>query len=1220
MLNTIKQIFSPPDFPDNKIEPNFSRIIFVLMAATWAIVAIGLVTTFSLIEDKVFGIIFILIMISMLLTVNFLIQREHLRLGSIVYIFVIWCFATIAIYLGSGTSSPELTLYVVLTIIAGVMLNVRWAGALAILSATVVFGIALLEMNNHPFPHVFIEAPLVRWFNFFLYLFFAITPVYLALTYLSQALHHTQQENKQRKEAEHALRESEERFRILVESSIQGILVHRETVPLFVNDAYAHILGYDSPDEILALPTMVPLIAPYERERLLGYLAARVRGDDAPTHYEFDSICKDGSVVTLQQIVTTIQWGGETAVMGAIIDITEQKQTEIALQESEARYHSVVEAMAEGVVMHQASGEILFANSAAEHILGLTMDQMMGRTSLDPRWRTIHEDGTLFPGETHPAMITLRTGEPVRNVVMGVYKPDGNLSWISVNSQPLQPPDETSPYGVVATFHDITELKQAEQALKEQEAHYRALFENLPIPVFTKDRQGVYTSSNVENLHYWADNPVGKTDFELLDHEVARALRDTDQRVMKNGEVVTKEEVLIDTPLGDRQVLTRKVPLLDNDNKVIGILGASIDITERKEIEISLKNSEARYRSLFEQANDAIFLNTIDDVIIDVNRRACEMLGYSREELLTMTVSDLQAPEIRQQRGEVIKYEIEHFAGVPFETVDIHKDGTRIAVEVNTSLIVDNQNQQLALSIVRNISQRKQAEQALRESEERLNGIVISAMDAIIVIDEMQKIVLFNPTAERVFGYTAEEIIGKPLTNLMPERFRHGHERHVHAFGLTGLTNRLMGQDALYGLRSDGEEFPIEASISQSMINEEQYFTAILRDITKRIELEEQFYQAQKMEAIGLLAGGIAHDFNNLLTPIMVYADLGMMDLTREDRVYEYLQQIEKTASRAKQLTQQILALSQKQLLVLETLELNAVVHDISNLLQRVIGENILLEMNLQDNLPFVQADANQLGQILMNLAVNARDAMPNGGVLEIKTRFVRLNEVLEGLPAAIPPNSYIVLSVRDAGVGMGEEVKHHLFEPFFTTKESGRGTGLGLSTVHSIVQRHHGHIQFDSQIGEGTVFKIYLPVTREEKVEVETPALSPVEDVLVTGTVLIVEDEISVRIPLTQVLLLKGYRVLEAINGEEALQIAFSCDDNIHLLLTDMMMPDMNGYELHQKLIELFPAIKVLYMSGYSGDFIEQLTLSTQVDFLQKPFKLQQLTEKVNKIINNNS
>lgn len=1218
MLNTIKQIFSPPIFPD-ETKTYRARIINTIMTGTWVIVILGLIATFVLFMNKAINVFLILILIGMLLIINYLVRHDHLRLGSFLYILVFWGMATIAIYIGSGTSSPELNLYIALTIIAGILLGVRWAVLLAILNGTVVLGIALLEINNYPFPHVFMEAPLVRWFNFVLFLFLAILPVYITFTYLSKALNHAQQENKQRIDAEKALKESEERFRILIESSIQGILVHRETKPLFVNAAYARILGYDSPNEILTLPSVVSLIAPYERERLLGYHSSRMKSENAPTHYEYDAVCKDGSIVTLQQIVTTLQWDGAWAVMGTTLDVTEQKQAEKALWESEERYHSVVEAMAEGIVMHQANGEILFANSAAEHILGLTMDQMMGRTSLDPRWRAIHEDGTSFPGETHPAMITLRTGESVRNVVMGVYKPDGNLSWISVNSQPLQQSNEASPSGVVATFHDITELKQAEQALKEQEAYHRALFENLPIPVFTKDRQGVYTSSNAENLRYWSANPIGKTDFELLDHEVARSLRDTDQHVMKNGEVITKEEILIDTPLGDRQVLTRKVPLLGKDNKVIGILGASIDITQRKEIEISLKNSEARYRSLFEQANDAIFLNTIDDVIIDVNRRACEMLGYSREELLTMTVSDLQAPEVRQSHGQVIKHELEHFAGTPFETVDIHKDGARIPVEVSTSLFVDNQNQQLAISIVRNISRRKQAEQALRESEERLNGIVVSAMDAIIVIDETQKIVLFNPTAEHVFGYTVEEIIGQPLTNLMPERFRHGHKRHVQAFGFTGLTNRLMGQDVLYGLRSDGEEFPIEASISQSMINGEQYFTAILRDITKRIELEGQFYQAQKMEAIGLLAGGIAHDFNNLLTPIMVYADMGMLDLTREDRVYEYLQQIEKTASRAKQLTQQILALSQKQLLVLETLELNAVVHDISNLLQRVIGENISLEMHLQDNLPFVQADANQLGQILMNLAINARDAMPNGGILEIKTGFVRLNQALEGLPAVIPPNSYIVLSIRDTGIGMEDEVKHHLFEPFFTTKEVGRGTGLGLSTVHSIVQRHHGYIQFDSLLGEGTVFQIYLPITHEEKIDIEAPSPSPpIEDVSVTGTVLIVEDETSVRIPLTQVLLLKGYRVLEATNGEEALRIASTCDDSIQLLLTDMMMPDMNGYELHQKLIEVFPAIKVLYMSGYSGDFIEQLTLSTQVDFLQKPFKLQQLTEKVHKIVNN--
>ena len=638
---------------------------------------------------------------------------------------------------------------------------------------------------------------------------------------------------------------------------------------------------------------------------------------------------------------------------------------------------------------------------------------------------------------------------------------------------------------------------------------------------------------------------------------------------------------------------------------------------ERHRIEDELRSSEARFRTFVNHAADAFFLHDEAGNILDVNHQACESLGYSREELMGMTpynfdaITDptfLDQMEARLNTGEVIA----------FDTVHRRKDGSVFPVEVRVRPFWQGQRR-FAVSLARDITERKQAEHALRKSEARLNGIIVSAMDAIIVINKLQKIVLFNPTAERVFGYTAEEVIGRPLTRLMPKRFHQQHEKLVNAFGQANVTNRQMGQNVLYGLRKDGHEFPIEVSISQSSVNGEQYFTAILRDITKHLELEGQLIQTQKMEAIGLLAGGIAHDFNNLLTPIMMSADLAMMKLSNENLVYEQLQQIQRTAIRAKQLTQQILSLSRKQILATEILQINDVVRDISNLLHRLIEENIRLKINLQDNLPLIKADVNQLGQIIMNLAINARDAMPNGGVLEIETALVTLDQVLVGLPEDILPGSYVLLSVSDTGMGMDEKVKHRLFEPFFTTKEAGRGTGLGLSTILSIAQRHNGYIQFDSRLGKGTVFRVYLPLTPDTEIHLEKPTLSSLKGDLVIGNILIVEDETAVRMPLAHALQLKGHHVLEAANGEEALQIASTFTEDIHLLLTDMMMPGMNGFELWQRLVELFPAIKVLYMSGYSGDIVEQLTLSSQVNLLQKPFTLEQLAKKIQMVLNAN-
>ena len=587
---------------------------------------------------------------------------------------------------------------------------------------------------------------------------------------------------------------------------------------------------------------------------------------------------------------------------------------------------------------------------------------------------------------------------------------------------------------------------------------------------------------------------------------------------------------------------------------------------ERHRMEDELRSSEARFRTFVNHAADAFFLHDEAGTILDVNHQACESLGYSCEELMGMTlyhfdaITDptfLEQMEVRLNAGEVIAFDTEHR----------RKDGSVFPVEVRVRPFWQGKRR-FAVSLARDITERKQAEQALKKSEARLNGIIVSAMDAIIVINKLQNIVLFNPTAERVFGYSAEEIIDQPLTRLMPKRFHQQHQKLVDAFGQANMTNRQMGHNILYGLRKDGHEFPIEVSISQSCVNGEQYFTAVLRDITKRLELEGQLIQTQKMETIGLLAGGIAHDFNNFLTPIMMYADLAMMKLPKENLVYEHLQQIQRTATRAKELTQQILSLSRKQMLAIENLQINDVVREISNLLQRLIGENISLKISLQGNLPLIKADVNQFSQIIMNLAINARDAMPNGGVLEIKTVLVTLDQVLVGLPEDIPPGSYVLLSVSDTGMGMDEKVKHHLFEPFFTTKESGRGTGLGLSTILNITHRHHGYIQFDSRLGKGTVFRVYLPITTDTQMHLEKPTLTSLEGDLITGNILIVEDETAVRMPLAHALQLKGHNVLEATNGEDALQIASTYTDDIHLLLTDMMMPGMNGFELWQRLV----------------------------------------------------
>jgi PAS domain S-box-containing protein len=390
----------------------------------------------------------------------------------------------------------------------------------------------------------------------------------------------------------------------------------------------------------------------------------------------------------------------------------------------------------------------------------------------------------------------------------------------------------------------------------------------------------------------------------------------------------------------------------------------------------------------------------------------------------------------------------------------------------------------------------------------------------------------------------------------------------------------------------------------------------VFRDISARKALEEQLYQARKMEAIGRLAGGIAHDFNNILVPILGYADLGMRRLPPDDRLYNYLKMIHEAADRAAGLTHQILAFSRRQVLEMELLDLNTVVAKFEKMIRHLIGEDIVLQTFLEADLYRVKADRGQIEQVLMNLAINARDAMPNGGQLTIETTNTYLDEAYVAKHTeAQPPGYYAMLAVSDTGCGMDAETQQQIFEPFFTTKKPGAGTGLGLATVFGIIKQHQGNIWVYSEPENGASFRIYLPQTREG---VFTPNNLPsLTSLYGTETILVVEDEDMVRKLAVETLEAHGYHVLEAPTPKAGIQQVAEAKAPIDLLLTDVIMPEMNGLVLYQNVVALQPDIKVLYMSGYTDNIIvHHGILDEGVNFLQKPFTVQSLTRIVRQVL----
>ena len=470
------------------------------------------------------------------------------------------------------------------------------------------------------------------------------------------------------------------------------------------------------------------------------------------------------------------------------------------------------------------------------------------------------------------------------------------------------------------------------------------------------------------------------------------------------------------------------------------------------------------------------------------------------------------------------------------------------------------------------ISERKQTDAALRDSQERLLGIISSAMDAIITVDGNQRIIVFNRAAEQIFRCPAKDALGQILDKFIPQRFREAHRKHIRNFGQTGVSSRSMSSPGtLMGLRADGEEFPVEATISQVKTASETLYSVILRDISMRKRTEEELRQAQKMEAVGHLAGGIAHEFNNYLGIIMGYSDLMEEEQVENESLRLGLTEIKGATQKAASLTRQLLAFSRKQVIEPTVLDLNASVWEAHKLLRRLIPANIDVIPVLHPDLGKVKADPAQIQQILINLVVNARDAMPQGGKISIETAGVVLDEEFASRYFDVVPGDYIMISVSDNGEGIDPDTLPHIFEPFFTTKQAGKGTGLGLSTTYGIVKQSGGHITVASVRGRGTTFRIYFPKLAEANVSADshprtTANSHPEPSPTGIATILLVEDESGLRKLMKKVLERQGYRVLETKDGQEALSV---CQDNlthIDLVVTDFAMPRMTGLQLKEQ------------------------------------------------------
>ncbi|HZR33079.1 MAG TPA: response regulator [Terriglobales bacterium] len=614
--------------------------------------------------------------------------------------------------------------------------------------------------------------------------------------------------------------------------------------------------------------------------------------------------------------------------------------------------------------------------------------------------------------------------------------------------------------------------------------------------------------------------------------------------------------------------------------------------------------AEEKYRTIFENAVEGMFQALPGGVYTAANPALAKIFGFaSPQELMATTTAQQQYVRRDVREAMIMRLTaIGEVAGFEYEAY--RKDGSKIWVSKSVRAVPDASGSVLHYEgSVQDVTARKRMEAKVRI-------LLDSTPDAMVIVGGNGKIAVVNNQVAKVFGYTPEELVGQESEILVPERFRANNPicRSPKASNSGSVINGL----DLYARRKDGTEFPVDISTSAVETDEGVLQAAAIRDISERRLLEEQFRQAQKMEAVGRLAGGVAHDFNNLLMIISSYGQLMLDQNSLTDSAQKHIKQILGAAERAAAVTKQLLAFSRRRQPATTVLDLNVVVQDLAKMLPRLLGEDIQMSIEPASERSTVKADLTYLDQIIMNLAVNARDAMPKGGRLRIKTANIDADSPYAAAHPPLTPGKYAMISVTDNGTGMDQETKSHIFEPFFTTKEPGKGTGLGLATVYGIVQQSGGCILVESTLGAGTTFEVYLP--RIAAALSKDSAGAVVSKVQARGeTILLVEDEAGLRAAATEYLGLKGYTVLPASGGPEALRIAENHQDPIAVLVTDVIMPEMGGIELAKRLLQLRPALMVVYMSGYSN---QELPEREDIVVLQKPFALSVLDESLRRLL----
>jgi PAS domain S-box-containing protein len=906
----------------------------------------------------------------------------------------------------------------------------------------------------------------------------------------------------------------------------------------------------------------------------------------------------------------------------------ERSAAETGLRESEKRYREMVEGLPVGVYRTGPDGTLLDANSVSLEMFGLPAGEVprhfnVLRLYADPgdrdRWRAVADRGELIGGAE-----------------LRVRRPDGSVIWVRDTSHAVRGADGTVCY-YEGVLEDITALRVAEDESRRGAARFRALTEYASdvLTIIAPNGTIEYESPAAQHvLGYQPAELVGRNAFEYIHPDDVGRVREVLTRSLADPQGIGRATYRFRHKDGTWRYLDSVGRNLLSEAAVRGIVINSRDVTERVEMEQELRKGVTEL-----QATEAELRTRTFELGERVKELRCL---YAISTMLAESGPELHWPEVvnRMPAGwrfpelaavrltlEERVYATEGFSRTAWrQETSITVDGTVIGtLEVcyreqppasADGLVFLDEERLLLESVAEQIAsavQRWRAEQALASREARFRGLIENTSDLIAIFGADRRVLYASPSYERVLGYPLPEMLGSDLFE-----FVHPDDRERILSAFTELVEGENGARRVVAFRyrhQDGTWKHLE-SVAVNLLDDPNLsgVVATTRDLTEQVELEEQYRQAQKMEAVGRLAGGVAHDFNNLLTVIDANATFLLEALGPNDPRRDDAEEIKRAAQRAASLTRQLLAFSRRQVLQPLVLDVNAVVADMDKMLRRLIGEDVELVTVLTPDLQPVLADPGQVEQVILNLTVNARDAMPDGGKLTIETRNVDLDAPYAAAHQEVQAGPHVMVAVSDTGVGMTAETQRRIFEPFFTTK--GHGTGLGLATVYGIVNQSKGHITVCSEAGRGATFNVYLPATDEEAGQRRTGEM-PVPVARAAETVLLVEDESAVRTISTRVLREAGYTVLAASSGPEALELVMRHPGSIDALVTDVIMPQMSGRELAEQLVRLRPGLKVLYVSGYTDDSIlHHGVLEPGMFFLEKPFTPEAILRKLRQVL----